>query len=665
MAPSNSLLGSVQTDPFDENFTENLTTAGFDPVSLTDRELARFRETLQRYRSGAHPAVGTLTTLLYAALRQSDQAVSRGSHTTGDPFPTLDRDDITLFETLRPFQQTVQSDLATRMLGVAGCGEGKTHTALQWADSRLEAGEIDRLVIAMPTQVTSNNLLVELTDDTDGVQHLPEDTTAVYHGSSRGFYRQRDARTVDAPLEAATARKWFQAPVTITTVDHVLATLVNGYRGASVARGNLLRAGVVFDEIHTYDDHLTSRITGALSRLSNTGVPWYVMTATLPDILRSHHRVNPEVTHTSEGRLAANEPPRTPFEISVADTALTASAVRDAQADVGASTVLVVKNTVGDAQELAEELSTSVDGDVIYYSSEFPTVDRHHKEDQIRQSLADDVAPETPTYLVATQVCELSLDLSADLLCTDLAPIDAVLQRAGRLHRRGVKPTPTACCTASDGCVQCQAGTPPTTYECRVFSTLDSADQFLPYAESRDSTAWEILERSQDILRREPAYDFAETIEWVDDVYAVASTPGGAEFKQCAQSDALFGARRAVHTEAQTGVSLPLRSGGFYRTPVFPASYELADGRSGSPAALWSNFHDCPRSSCGLLEDRWTECDDVFEIFADQYTVPVPKWWLQSDRSPVDRIGTFCVDEVEVPGTQSIDIGYESTFGIR
>lgn len=56
------------------------------------------------------------------------------------------------------------------------------------------------------------------------------------------------------------ARQWFQKPVTVTTVDHVLSSLVNGYRGATIARGNLLRAGIIFGELHTYDPRLSGHI---------------------------------------------------------------------------------------------------------------------------------------------------------------------------------------------------------------------------------------------------------------------------------------------------------------------------------------------------------------------------------------------------------------------
>jgi CRISPR/Cas system-associated endonuclease/helicase Cas3 len=53
--------------------------------------------------------------------------------------------------------------------------------------------------------------------------------------------------------------------------------------------------------------------------------------------------------------------------------------------------------------------------------------------------------------LVATQICELSLDISADMQLTDLAPIDALSQRGGRLHRNGTVPRPEKC-----GCKRCR-----------------------------------------------------------------------------------------------------------------------------------------------------------------------------------------------------------------
>ncbi|MFB6177706.1 MAG: CRISPR-associated helicase Cas3', partial [Halobaculum sp.] len=406
---------------------------------------------------------------------------------------------------------------------------------------------------------------------------MSPDDAAVYHGASETFYRRVErARATDTPLGSATARKWFRAPVTITTVDHVLATLVNGYRGAAVARGNLMRAGIVFDELHTYDDRLTSRIFGALAHLSELSIPWYVMTATLPDRLRDHRQLDAATVHVSDGRLAATEPPREPFTLQSINASLTADRVTDARSETGATTVLVVKNTVRAAQRVAQRLDATTDGEVIYYSSEFPTVDRYAKEETIRDALADDVNPDEPVYLVSTQVCELSLDLSADLVLSDIAPLDALLQRAGRIHRRGVGVTPDACRARSAECSQCRTGSQPASYECRVYDTLATDERCLPYAESRDDPMWEILKRSAAVVEREERYDFTATLDWLNEVYTDQSPPSGVTFRQCARQDRLFGPPRAVYTESQSGEPLLLRDTHSYRTRVFPSRYELA-----------------------------------------------------------------------------------------
>lgn len=668
MDPQRRPLRDIDNDPFDDQFVANLEAAGFDPISLTPEQCRLLKENLTRYRSEREvDDVGVLATTLYAALRQADRLVSAGDHGGPVSLPRLDTSTISLFDDLRPFQATVDADLTEQMVGIAGCGEGKTHTALQWADDLTGRNQIDRLVLAMPTQVTSNNLLAELTDDSGGIQHLSSDAAAVYHGGSQAFYRgdDNDSWTSETPLDSATAREWFQSPVTITTVDHVLATLVNGYRGASVARGNLLRAGIVFDEVHTYDDRLTGRILGALSRLSELSIPWYVMTATLPDHLRSHHRLTPDTTHVSDGRLSTNEPPREPFDITLNREQLTADTVEAARAECGANTVLVVKNTVRAAQALAWDLDRRVDGNVIYYSSEFPAVDRNYKEATIRELLAPDATPDTPTYLVSTQVCELSLDLSADLLLTDLAPLDAILQRAGRLHRRGIHPTPADCRAAGDSCPQCRTGSQPGRYECRVYSTLADEPRFLPYAEGRETPMWSVLERTERVLDEVTRYDFTATQDWLDRVYAGFDTTGGAAFARCARADSLFGAPRAVHDESQSGEPLLLRDPTSYRTRVFPASYRLADGREGPPEAFWNDFHDCTRRECGLTrQDRWTACDETFRLFAAEYTVPVPSWWLHPDRGPEAGVETLKIGGQEIVGTQQIELAYGSEFGI-
>lgn len=674
MDPDALALSQLGANTLNSQFSENAQQAGFQAVDIDSDDVTGFRKELRRIRQlrddSRRTKLGILSDLLYSIIRQADQHVSAGGG-AGSVLESLEVDAISLFDTLRPFQRLVSNQIESKMVGIAGCGEGKTHTALQWGRSLTSDGDIDRLVFAMPTQVTSNNLLLELTGQTgdDSIAHVPPEQAGLHHGGSEAFFETSSAYDATRTSDGGSRPKarWFQPPVTITTVDHVLATLVNGYHTAPVARGNLLRSGVVFDEVHTYDTQLLERIVGAVQRLSHHDVPWYLMTATLPPALESHSTLQPDVTHESEGRLSTGEPPRKPYRFEIADGELTADAARDRIESVGADTVLLIKNTVRDAQNVARQLSTDSDKSVLYYSSEFPGIERGRKEDELREAMAPDATPDQTTVLVATQIVEISLDLSADLLLTDIAPIDAVLQRAGRVHRRGVGPAPDECQDVSNNCPQCRRPSPPEEYQCVVYSPLDDSDTeaWYPYAETTGSPAWNRLERSVTVLESAGTYDFSSSREWVADVYDDLEVGLGTEFNQAIREDGLYGPPRAVYDESQAGESLPLRDITPYRTGAFPALYELGDGRQVTPESAWNEFHDCPHDSCRVHEDRWSRCGADFEIFRHQYELPIPAWWLRADDSPVSGTTPLTLGGKELDGTIHIDLTYTYDWGIE
>jgi CRISPR-associated endonuclease/helicase Cas3 len=607
---------------------------------------------------------------LYSILRQADQHISAG----GAPeavVTSLSPNEVSLFDSLRPFQSQVASGIEKRMMGIAGCGEGKTHTALQWGQSLLTEDAIDRLVFAMPTQVTSNNLLLELTGKTggDGMAHVPPEKAGLYHGGSDAFFETSSAYEAEQGSSASrvSARaRWFQLPVTVTTVDHVLATLVNGYQTAPVARGNLLRSGVVFDEVHTYDTHLIERIVGAIRRLTHHDVPWYLMTATLPPSIESHQHLQTDIKHVSDGRLHADEPPRRPYRFETVDMELTADIARDRIEKINADTVLLVKNTVREAQNIAKQLSGDPDKEVLYYSSEFPGIERGRKEDELRHALAPTVTPDKTTILVATQVVEISLDLSADLLLSDIAPIDAILQRAGRVHRRGVGPTPSGCRDKSENCPQCRQESTVDEYKCVIYSPLEDSnvDAWYPYADGRNTDEWDKLERSAERLGSAGMYDFTRSRKWIAEVYDNLEVGAGTEFNQAILRDQLYGPPRAVYDESQDGIALPIRDITPYRTGVFPEVYRMVDGPRKSPKKLWKEFHECSYQNCRVSDQKWSNCKEDFELFKQQYEIPVPAWWLHADKSPVAEIDTLNLGGDEVPGTIQTDLKYTYEWGV-
>lgn len=657
--------------------TDKLADVGFPTVSVSSETERLLATELQRCRSlsprdDAYTLYWMLTTILRSALIQADQYVSarQAGDTTGRPRP-LQPANLDLYESLRPFQQAVDDVRAERLLGLAGCGEGKTHSALQWGQTMLEQGQADRLVFAMPTQVTTNNLLLSLTGGATGDEvreHVVPSDAALYHSAGEAFFESEVAQErwdTSETLLTERARRWFQNPVTVSTVDHVLSTLVNGYRGATIARGNLLRSAVIFDELHAYDEHTVGHILGALRQLSELGVPWYVMTATLPPHLQRDQAFDNCQTVESDGRLRDDLPPREPFTVTVDSTHLTADRVLDIVANRDATRVMVVKNTVQEARELARTLAAAGE-EVLYYSSEFIEPHRRQKEEAIRNRFSNDTfEDERRQVLVATQVCEISLDLSADLLLTDLAPMDAVLQRAGRLHRSGIKPTATAC-RAHHDCSQC-AVHDDYTYECRVFAPLGDAETWYPYAADPSEPAWTLLEQTADILQNAGTYRFDRSLDWVEAAHSgVDFEYNATRFEEAVREDRLYGPHRRVAADASTGDdALRLRKPATYRRTVFAAKYEDTDGTTWTPGERWQQEHDCPRAVCGVhVDDAGTACKRALQQFTQRYGIGVPQWWFHSDTIDIST-RSLRGDEGGVPGAEVATVSYDYHFGVN
>lgn len=660
-----------------ESWVANL--SGYRVAGRTYPEVTLDRDAANRFRTAQHHVrrkiradsegydeIGLLTTVLRTALIQADHHASARERGETSALPeTLDPSCVDLFPNLRPFQRAIQDNIGRDLVGLAGCGEGKTHSALQWGRDLLKQGKIDRLVFAMPTQVTTNNLLLSIVGADGEGGHVDAHQAALYHSAASDFFEHAAADemwdTSDAMLQER-ARQWFQNPVTVSTIDHVLSTLVNGYRWASVAKGNLLRAGIVFDEIHAYDDHLTGHVLGAIRKLQEYGVPWYVMTATLPPAVRNNDALRNATVVESDGRLRLGGPKREPFVVSVSDRTLTADRALEAADETGAKRIMVVKNTVAEARDLANDLR-SANERVTYYSSEFVRAHRHEKESDIRARFGDDTYDvDERRFLVTTQICEISLDLSADLLLTDVAPIDALLQRAGRLHRTGVRPHASTCRDRSD-CGQCRAHDDHT-YECRVFAPLDSETAWYPYAESRDTDDWQLLENTVSVLADAETYRFDRSQQWIEEAYAdVPLDYDDTTIRRAITEDWFLGPRRAVAADVDEGTeSLTLRSITSYRRDVLAARYTDPDGTSWSPAERWASEHDCAGSECDFTDPR-RSCRSDFLTFFERYAVPIPNWWLHSDDVSVNAV-PFETSCGSLPGVPAVDLEYRYEHGI-
>ena len=250
----------------------------------------------------------------------------------------------------------------------------------------------------------------------------------------------------------------------VTTVDHVLFGAMRSPHLAMRHLG-LSRKVVIVDEVHSYSTYMNVYLDRVLTWLAAYGVPVVLLSATLSEARctamvdayrrglrlaageRVPRRPDPQGVHTPFPCLvtaSAGHPEVVPTASGRRSTARIERLGRDdlvpllegALADGGCA--LIVRNTVRRAQETYELLRERFGEDVGLNHSRFTVGDRLAKDKDLLDRFGPPRASRRRPHraiVVATQVVEQSLDVDFDLLVTDLAPIDLVLQRMGRLHR--------------------------------------------------------------------------------------------------------------------------------------------------------------------------------------------------------------------------------------
>ncbi len=345
------------------------------------------------------------------------------------------------FPGFRPFQeQCGNSD--GHVLAVAPTGSGKTEAAMLWGLRQIESGDVKKLLFLMPTMVTANSLHRRMKEFFE-VRHghrvsLVHSTADLIRSENASI--ENDTSDNNSRSDAYGLRDpHLFAPVTVGTVDQLLVTLMHSGRWAikTLAAAN---AAIVIDELHAYDPHTAGLLMLMLKQFSSMGTLFMVMSATMPSDLRRAvaSALAPQSLTTIEDKslLEASrntwETNRTAFTAWLGmeeGRKTTASAEFRELSSVTnhageAVRILIVVNTVKRCQEIAKHLQSFRP---ICYHSKFTFDDRRKKEAEIEDK--------KPQLLIATQVVEVSLDIDYDILLTECAPIDALIQRAGRVNR--------------------------------------------------------------------------------------------------------------------------------------------------------------------------------------------------------------------------------------
>ena len=464
-----------------------------------------------------------------------------------DKFPLYDNTPLKLLSFLpegteqNDMQRKIVASDSDRLILNAGCGEGKTAAALLFAQKLLKENKIERIILTLPTKFTANNLYRDLVSP-DGYD-IPEELVGIIHGDSEQFLTQfsddetqGEAEERNENVKAQEFENNFYAkPVTISTVDHLLMSLYHGYKYADRSFFNIASSLVVFDEVHYYQGLTIKAIAEAMHRLTRLKIPHLVMTATIPDAVREQFN-DPEKYPFQQAHAVINgtSEPKTPFEIvKLHQTPLDEeNAISPELVDLVAQNQdkrqIIFVNQVNRAKNVYLALKDQgISENLICYHSGFIGKHRVEKEKIIRSLFKGSDA----CVLVSTQVSELSLDISADVMYSEIAPIDSIVQRGGRLHRNGWK------IDAPCGYERCRTCAPErnidhSTYRLYLMPRYEDEKACLPYES-------DILQRSWDVIGN--LYTFSEACKWVNALYQECPKLMHTELSKAIHNDLIFG----------------------------------------------------------------------------------------------------------------------------
>ncbi len=351
----------------------------------------------------------------------------------------------------------------TLLLVEAPMGEGKTELAFL-AHLRLQASNAHRgLYVALPTQATGNAMFDRALAFLRAFGEQQRLDIQLVHGGAmldervqrlRGIYGERKD-DVSSSSWFSQRRRPLLSPYGVGTIDQALFATLN-VKHHFVRLWGLANRVVVLDEVHAYDTYTSGLIEALLRWLKALGSSVVLMSATLPENKRrsliAAWGVNadqvPELPYPrlvmadAQGVQSATFAARPMPVISLHAVAesvesLAQCALKQLE-NAGHGAVMV--NTVDRAQKLYRQLQTMLGADVrlMLFHARYPADERGQRERDVLAAFGQ-TAPlmqrQGRTLLIATQVVEQSLDIDFDFLITDLAPVDLILQRAGRLHR--------------------------------------------------------------------------------------------------------------------------------------------------------------------------------------------------------------------------------------
>lgn len=374
-------------------------------------------------------------------------------------------------QNLRPLQTQIVNNLKhitppCLTIIEAPMGEGKTEAAL-YLEHYLEQSEhMQGAYIALPTQATANQMFLRVKEFLSEIKQGFRVNLHLLHGnaiiSDEYSLLKTNSKNFDQEESNIVADEWFTyrkrgliSPFGVGTIDQILLSVLP-LKHFFIRLFGLAGKIIIIDEVHSYDIYMSTILENLLYWLRLLGASVILLSATLPSfkrkkLINTFYTKKEEIKEAPYPRITIcteDEIKSFTFDVELKKQG-NASVIIDWIEEAliqeklkvyleQGGRVAIICNKVKRAQNLYLNLkpleSLGVDIDLLH--SRFPYIRRNEIEKSVLEKYGKNKDhTEVSRLLISTQIIEQSLDIDFDLMISDLAPIDLIFQRMGRLHR--------------------------------------------------------------------------------------------------------------------------------------------------------------------------------------------------------------------------------------
>lgn len=386
------------------------------------------------------------------------ELLKKYSLTTGSPIPSYDSF-TECFHISETSMRGIQKICAEKLeygpgltIIEAATGEGKTEAALYTAFKTCENLKKTGLYIGMPTSATSNQMYDRFKATLSGKGNIKLVHSNAWLREENAFFESEE---ITAAEWLSSSKRSLLCQNAVGTVDQSMYAVLR-IKYSMLRFLGLLDKVVIFDEVHAYDCYMKNIVKRMLEWFRDSEIPVIMLSATLPDEVKKEYvsiynkkyepsNKYPLVTYASASASAIKEFSCESFKnekihINFMECLENYETYADAiiKSIENGGNIACICNTVEGAQRTYEAVKKISDEIPVYlFHSRYSSVDRKNIEEKIIKTFGKFKTEERPikSIVITTQVIEQSLDIDFDYMFTEIAPIDLILQRLGRVKR--------------------------------------------------------------------------------------------------------------------------------------------------------------------------------------------------------------------------------------